>query len=691
MVDAVCAFCVRLGKLFVQEIDHDNEELAFAMRYVLDPNMTFYRQLGTASSGMEESLVFEPDQGWRKALKPGDPVDILRAETVPVQFLGWATGRIDTKNEQNVKVVQDGEEETMQLATDSHDLAPYGSRSFGKEWRLGLKKDDLVDCLDTSAIWYQSTILDVKEEIQGEKKAPKVLVAYRIYTAEGMKKDKEGRAYNGWSNTYDEWINVYSIRIQRYGTIAKIGGIACKKSLDEDEKSRAGIDDTLDILVNSAKDSELFCVTRPDKVRSETPIIILNSFGREGGFRKMLQRINDRVKPVAYGTVRGGDQGIDFVYYYLDIVGTAWNVMHRKFAQTYVPEFKEAVTGYFEWAPDLEIRKVQKDRVDKIMSNLECLLRRVYTVVEKYRILETFELSLDTLFLKSNYLQLRIDGLKGINDICRNTVKGLSRSLTEQFLADWIREHKVLDELFGPRKHQQILQRSATLIRFVFDHGERDVKLLESLWDYTADEQLRPDTFRVICEIGFPIQSSELEFFAKRIVAMGPGEICEEALDVLYEPHRSPTKTVEQLLKYAGMLFSIGFRPDYPLAISEKAVARYTEMIGCLDYDPYKKEVLVKCVNEMLKQGKNSVLALKLMRRVINQYVGVSVSGIPNTKSSIIEYLSKTADLIGVFFSVPFPHITPPRTSPHTTSRRADGPKNQRTRSWSTGTLIPTT
>ena len=46
MVDAIFNFCGKMTKLFVREIDNDNEEYTFAMRYVLDPEMAFYRQFG---------------------------------------------------------------------------------------------------------------------------------------------------------------------------------------------------------------------------------------------------------------------------------------------------------------------------------------------------------------------------------------------------------------------------------------------------------------------------------------------------------------------------------------------------------------------------------------------------------------------------------------------------------------------
>jgi hypothetical protein len=38
-------------------------------------------------------------------------------------------------------------------------------------------------------------------------------VAYRVYVENGAKSDDKG-AYDGWSNRFDEWISIYSPRIQ---------------------------------------------------------------------------------------------------------------------------------------------------------------------------------------------------------------------------------------------------------------------------------------------------------------------------------------------------------------------------------------------------------------------------------------------------------------------------------------------
>ena len=276
--------------------------------------------------------------------------------------------------------------------------------------------------------------------------------------------------------------------------------------------------------------------------------------------------------------------------------------MHRKFAQGYIPRLQQAVIGYFETAPDVEVRKVQKERLDKTLKNLENLLRRVYSVVERCKIVERFELSMCTILLKSNYLQRRIDGLKGINDIVKFVVKGISRTLTPAFMAEWLTKRDIIDELLGPKKHLQTFQRSAQILSFLHERKLMDLKMMESLWNNTKDEQFAQDTFRVIKEISLPLSSPELEFFAGKIVAMPSAELCEEALDILYEPYKTAEKTVEQLMKYAEMLASIAFRPDCPVAMAEKALNKYADMVTALPFDPNKKALLARCVNDMLKK-----------------------------------------------------------------------------------------
>jgi len=40
-------------------------------------------------------------------------------------------------------------------------------------------------------------------------------IGYRVYCTNGTKNDKVG-AFEGWSDRFDEWIGIYSPRVQQY-------------------------------------------------------------------------------------------------------------------------------------------------------------------------------------------------------------------------------------------------------------------------------------------------------------------------------------------------------------------------------------------------------------------------------------------------------------------------------------------
>ena len=49
--------------------------------------------------------------------------------------------------------------------------------------------------------------------ISPERNVKMGLIGYRVYCDSGIKSDERG-AYDGWSNRFDEWISLYSPRIQ---------------------------------------------------------------------------------------------------------------------------------------------------------------------------------------------------------------------------------------------------------------------------------------------------------------------------------------------------------------------------------------------------------------------------------------------------------------------------------------------
>lgn len=115
---------------------------------------------------------------------------------------------------------------TQDFGNNSLAICPYGAMTGKNEWRDLLKKDDIIDCLDTIDNWYLSTILDTRiSKIYYGKEIKEVLVGFRNYSDLGIRNDDKGK-YTGWSSSYDEWINNYSLRIQKYNYE---GHIVCQR------------------------------------------------------------------------------------------------------------------------------------------------------------------------------------------------------------------------------------------------------------------------------------------------------------------------------------------------------------------------------------------------------------------------------------------------------------------------------
>ncbi|MFS8159438.1 MAG: hypothetical protein ACMG6E_04335 [Candidatus Roizmanbacteria bacterium] len=75
----------------------------------------------------------------------------------------------------------------------------------------------LVDGCDKN-MWNKATIIDIKEQMVTPDRTIKVAyIGYRVYGEKGSKTDEKGN-YEGYSNKQDEWIPIYSPRIQPFFT-----------------------------------------------------------------------------------------------------------------------------------------------------------------------------------------------------------------------------------------------------------------------------------------------------------------------------------------------------------------------------------------------------------------------------------------------------------------------------------------
>ena len=240
-------------------------------------------------------------EGWRQDLKKGDKIDIFKKEKDQLTIIGWSTGKIEDRIGESIVVSYDGEDQSKNktILLNSMEINPFGSRIEDNSWRMNLKKGDIVDCLDTQMVWYKSTILERKSFDPSKSDTDMVLIGYRVYDDNGNKKDSEGKCFFGWSQTFDRWLKVYSLLIQKEGTIARIGNYTCKKN--EEDTEAVIINDSGDILFNNLAKKMIYSLIRSEKQRSQILVDYINSFGESGGFDKILAKLNNRIKILSFG------------------------------------------------------------------------------------------------------------------------------------------------------------------------------------------------------------------------------------------------------------------------------------------------------------------------------------------------------------------------------------------------------
>jgi hypothetical protein len=112
-------------------------------------------------------------------------------------------------------------------------------------------------------------------------------IAFRVYHPDGDKVDKAGVKFFGWDETFDEWLPLYSPRIQKFNTytsdnIDHMTTVAQNKNTTQksssDHSNDQHVEDELDSIVSSVGDKEIFAVQR-SQCRSDLIVTFLNNFG----------------------------------------------------------------------------------------------------------------------------------------------------------------------------------------------------------------------------------------------------------------------------------------------------------------------------------------------------------------------------------------------------------------------------
>jgi hypothetical protein len=200
-----------------------NVEFLLAIRQILDFDCSLHKLHYTIPE-VEIQRLYTRAQSWRTELKAGDKVDALLhsydTQRSQSRGAGWSKAEIIDVDGDKLSLAFDLEPVLSNRTLDrwSNELAIAGTETAQIwQWKATLKENDLVDALDDTYTWRQSTLIRLYEEKEGDKVIPMALVGLRVYQANGPRSDERG-PYDGFGQRFDEKIPLYSPKITGYRT-----------------------------------------------------------------------------------------------------------------------------------------------------------------------------------------------------------------------------------------------------------------------------------------------------------------------------------------------------------------------------------------------------------------------------------------------------------------------------------------
>ncbi|ETO28198.1 hypothetical protein RFI_08932 [Reticulomyxa filosa] len=509
------------------------------------------------------------------------------------------------------------------------------------KWRKELNQGSQCDCLDSVHKWYTCHVIATDE----------ISDAVRVN-------------YDDWGDKYDEWISREAKTKQEENdqriTIICVGGVY-------------GLTDDLDPTVDDEDDpvdENTFAIYRVllylyylflkygvgDLGHTSFHLIaVLNEFGRAGGFDLLIRRLNNHKPCMPVKNIR----------FILSTLSKSVNALTRQTYQKYILPLHQHVCGALESMSDVELRELKKEFMTKIVEAMEDLLRRGKSPIEIAQFSETFQLTMALRRLTSQSIERRVNGVQYISFVCQNVRKGyISHSFkftTVEFLSKWIEETKLLQLLFGPNSHPQLMKQATDILRFMCIENVLTMDHLSVIWSALERAAQKLDDvdneLQTICKIIDDIAShlnvDHFEFLFSKFEKLSAKELTEHHLQLMKDLMRNmymKTITNESAERIANVLWNLV--QDETCAnekLETQAQNLLKEVLSAYCSKEFRLKILVKCVDN-LSEHKSVVSSLHVLERVIDIYPLSTEVGEQPDRWGVVQYLDKEFSMMKKFF-----------------------------------------
>ena len=473
---------------------------------------------------------FKKEEKNEELFKVGDKVDFLCTKDTHFQVEKkiWIRGEIKQIEDDNYIINYPYRDycKEIKIPTKSKKVKPYKTMTSDWEWRLNLKRFDLVDCYDRGK-WYPATVFKIEEfkNKLGDYKEYKI--GYRLYPDKIMENkdydysdfvsnyifwdnsnnstDSEGNSYYGDSEHADDTLSFYSKRIQKFKKYSTIQKEVLSNQLNQYNNQYANIINNRNgqsTILSQGDQSEerikymteLLSYEKDDNNEDE-----LYYYEKDGKKNYILGKNNDEFKYYYARLLKLMEEEklfeelISFLkdkpnmielYNIFFILQKCDAFLHKDFFQENKEAFKMAFLDTVESLTSKDLKNTQKEFFDYSINFLSRVDYLITGLKNPTKSDVKFELAIK--LIKSSIFDKKIQGLKMLTEYIK-----MNLELEEKkYIIETIKKNNIIKELFGSNYHTQIINKSNEIIEFMLKNNELTEEEIKLIWSLTEQGDL---------------------------------------------------------------------------------------------------------------------------------------------------------------------------------------------------------
>ena len=490
------------------------------------------------------------------------------------------------------------------------------------DWRMNLKKSDLVDVYSRDK-WWPCTIVDVVEETGRDGfKRKKFKIGFRIYLANlndenntnddlenffffwsdrNLYTDNRGEDYFGDNEKMDEEIFHFSRRVQKFNTFSKKYREA-KMCNDIDYINKANEE----LLKNDNKEGiqDQNFLYKKDNIKN---IIIGKSGKFSYYFAWLLKKIEKKGDFDQFIKILENKPNIEEITNIFNILLSSMDYIHEDYFEENKKIFKDSFMNYINNLDDKNLRNIPTNIIEIGTNFLK--------IIFKNNIEEEINLNISLKMIKSSIFDKRKQGIKTLNDYISKNEGNQDELLN---ICELIKKNNIIEDIFGSNYHSQIISRTSIILKLLFKNNKLNEEEVKNIWSCTQRGELETKIviINLLTDLSKNFDESFIGLLLEWIVKLTDKKPYEQEIEFVYKLS-SLIKSEDNINKICNYFCKSLLKLD---TFSHKQPVFVKLLVLMTKDDTYLFKVLDIC-EKYIKDNNRTLICYSIILALFDKYI----------------------------------------------------------------------